>query len=430
MKASIVAAALVGSAAASHNAHAGFHLRRNEAPENNVCTVYTTVYVYPSDIPVPVYNSTLSVKATPSVHYPVVVTSSSEVPAYTPAPQPTKEAYTPAPQPSKEAEPSKEAYTPAPQPSKEAYTPAPQPSSSKAEEKPKPSQVPSYGGNDYSGTGRIVTKGKKWGVTYTPYTSGGQCKDKAEVQKDIKEISGLGFTTIRSYSTDCGVFENVVPEASKYGLKIIYGIYIDAGKPPFSNGANEQLQAIIKGSPKDSIAMIIVGNEVLFNNVCSAENLAKYILYVKEQLAAAGFPKDIAITTTEPVNIWEEKGAPLCDVIDVFAVQTHPFFTSSVSPSEAGKFAKQQLEQAAKVCAAAAAKGKYITEIGWPHTGNSNGKAVPGYAEQAVAIKSIIEEVGYEAVLFSAQDDKWKAPGAYNVEQNWGCVDAIKASGY
>lgn len=420
MKASIVAAALVGSAAASHNGHAGFHLRRDAAPENNVCTVYTTVYVYPSNIPVPVYNST-SAKVTPSVHYPVAVTS-SHVPVYTPKPEPSK-AYTPEPQPSKEA------YTPAPQPSKEAYTPAPQPSS-KVEEKPKPSAVPYSGNKDYSGTGRIVVKGKKWGVTYTPYTVDGQCKGKAEVQKDIKELSELGFTTIRSYSTDCGVFENVVPEASKYGLKIIYGIYIDAGKPPFSNGANEQLQAIIKGSPKDSIAMIIVGNEVLFNNVCSAENLAKYIVYVKEQLAAAGFPKDIAITTTEPVNIWEEKGKPLCDVIDVFAVQTHPFFTSTVSPSQAGKFAKQQLEQAAAVCPGAAAKGKYITEIGWPHAGQANGQAVPGKAEQAVAIKSIIEEVGYEAVLFSAQDDKWKAAGAYNVEQNWGCIDAIKASGY
>jgi hypothetical protein len=49
MKGSIVAAsaALVASAAASaHNNHAGFHFRRN--PQPDVCTVYTTVYVYPS----------------------------------------------------------------------------------------------------------------------------------------------------------------------------------------------------------------------------------------------------------------------------------------------------------------------------------------------------------------------------------------------
>jgi hypothetical protein len=46
MKASIVAAALVGSVAASqHKAHAGFHMRRGGYAADEVCTVYTTVYV-------------------------------------------------------------------------------------------------------------------------------------------------------------------------------------------------------------------------------------------------------------------------------------------------------------------------------------------------------------------------------------------------
>ena len=50
MKASIVAAsvALVGSVAAfEHKNHAGFHLRRGayEPAQDEICTVYTTVYV-------------------------------------------------------------------------------------------------------------------------------------------------------------------------------------------------------------------------------------------------------------------------------------------------------------------------------------------------------------------------------------------------
>jgi hypothetical protein len=49
MKGSIAAAsaALVASAAAAaHNGHAGFHLRRH--PAADICTVYTTIYVQPS----------------------------------------------------------------------------------------------------------------------------------------------------------------------------------------------------------------------------------------------------------------------------------------------------------------------------------------------------------------------------------------------
>lgn len=48
MKASIVAAsvALAGAAAAyEHKAHAGFHMRRDYGKKEEVCTVYTTVYV-------------------------------------------------------------------------------------------------------------------------------------------------------------------------------------------------------------------------------------------------------------------------------------------------------------------------------------------------------------------------------------------------
>jgi hypothetical protein len=50
MKASIVAAsALVASVAAfEHKNHAGFHLRRGayEPAQDEICTVYTTVYVH------------------------------------------------------------------------------------------------------------------------------------------------------------------------------------------------------------------------------------------------------------------------------------------------------------------------------------------------------------------------------------------------
>jgi exo-beta-1,3-glucanase (GH17 family) len=274
-----------------------------------------------------------------------------------------------------------------------------------------------------------VTKGEKWAITYTPYSTVGDCKSAEEVKGDIAKIAQMGFTTIRSYSTDCGVFENVVPACQEHGLKVIYGIFLEAGgaggKGPFSNYANQQLDDIKNHAPKDSVAMIIVGNEAMFNNYCTAEELGSYIDHVRDTLRGAGFPQDIAITTTETVAVWEQKGAALCKHIDVFTAQVHPFFTNSVSPYEAGDFAKSQLELAAAVCPEAAARGKYISEIGWPKAGEANGVAVPGYNEQKIAIKSIMDKVGKESCLFSYQDDKWKAPGAFGVEQYFGCSDVL-----
>ncbi|KAF2467419.1 glycoside hydrolase [Lindgomyces ingoldianus] len=383
----------------------------------DVCTVYTTVYYYASALPVPAANSTVYMSPSPLPY------SSSSTPcaeSSTPVLTPTKEAYTPPPVYS--APPS--SYVAPVYSSSPVYSAPAKPSTSAAS-KPKPSKTPSYGGAG----GRIVTKGEKWAITYTPYTSSGECKSSSEVQGDISKIAGMGFTTIRSYSTDCGVFENVVPACQAHGLKVIYGIFLEAGgkggKGPFSDYANQQLEEIKNKAPKDSVAMVIVGNESLFNHYCTAEELAAYIDYVRETLHGAGFPSDIAITTTEPVDVWENKGAALCSHIDVFACQVHPFFTAKVTASGAGNFAKEQLEKAAAVCPEAAAKGKYITEIGWPKSGEANGNAIPGYSEQKTAIKSIMEQVGKESCLFSYQDDKWKAPGAFGVEQYFGCSDAL-----
>ncbi|CAI9625532.1 unnamed protein product [Alternaria burnsii] len=340
-------------------------------------------------------------------------------PAYPTVPEVTQPAYPSVPQESKPAYPSvpessKPAVPEVPEASKPAYTPSAPASSA---EKPKPTL-----------SSTKETNGDKWAITYTPYANSGDCKTADEIATDIKKISELGFTTIRSYSTDCGVFEHVVPECQKYGLKVIYGIFLEAGgkggRGPFSSYANDQLKDITDNAPKDSVAMVIVGNECVFNGNCDVNELGSYIDYVRDQLVSSGY-EGVAVTTTETVGSWEEHGAALCDHIDVFTVQVHPYFTQSVSAEEAGDFAAQQLEQAAKVCPEAAAKGKYITEIGWPSAGQSNGKAVAGVEQQKTAMKKIMEKVGSEACLFSYQNDGWKEPGNLDVEQNFGCVDAI-----
>jgi exo-beta-1,3-glucanase (GH17 family) len=426
----------------------------------------TTVYDLPS-VPETTTSCTESKQAS-TVATPVMITTKApEQPAYTPvvpeapkpeapkpeAPKPEQPAYTPvvpeapkpeAPKPETPEAPKPEAPKPeAPKPetpkpeTPEAPKPeAPKPYPTGEKPAPKPEAPTPHPTGDkpkptgsYGNSGHIVTNGDKWAMTYTPYAPNGNCKTESDIKTDIKQIADLGFTTIRSYSTDCGVFEYVVPECQKYGLKVIYGIFLEAGgkdgKGPFSQYANDQLEAIKKNAPKDGISMLIVGNECMFNNNCQPAELASYIDYCREQLHGAGFPKDIAVTTTEPVGVWEEKGAALCDHIDIFTVQVHPYFTASISADMAGDFAAQQLEQAAKVCPEAAAKGKYITEIGWPTAGQSNGKAVAGVAEQKEAMKKIIEKVGSAACLFSFKDDPWKDAGALGVEQHFGSYGAL-----
>lgn len=390
----------------------------------------TSVVVVPSPVPETSTSCTEEEHSTAPAYTPAPVPSTSEKPVV-PSPVPEtstscteEEKTTPAPAPSKPVAPSSPAgYVPA-KPSKEAvpsYHAAPPASPSKpAAPKPKPSKPssPSYGAGSWN-----KPNGNKWAITYTPYTKGGDCKTQSEVQTDVSKISELGYVAIRVYSTDCGVFEHVVPACKEHNIQVIYGIFLDAATPPNSQGANDQLDAIIKNAPKDLVSMLIVGNEYISGHGGNAGALASYVAAVKSKWTAAGFTAPV--TTTETVAAWEQYGSALCDVIDIFAAQVQPFFDGGKTASEAGDFAYSQLEQAAKVCPEAAAKGKFISEIGWPAGGSANGAAIPGKAEQKEAMQSIIEKVGDHACIFSYQDDAWKAPGAYNVEQFFGCADNL-----
>lgn len=384
-------------------------------PEQTVTVVKTSeVYVCPYETVVPPKPSAPATSATPAP--PKVETSA---PVYSAPAPPKVETSAPvysAPTPPK-VETSAPVYSAPPAPSKPAEKPSETP---KESPKPKPS-APAHGGS-----GRVITKGNKWAMTYTPYGNDSNCKSKSEVDSDIAEIAKKGFTTIRSYSTDCGVFENVVPACKANGLKIILGIFLSEKGGPDSSYANEQLEQIKNNAPKDDTVMVIVGNECIFAGYCTADGLASYINKVRSELHGAGFSKDIAITTTEPVNVWEQYGSALCSCVDVFTAQVHPFFDMNTQAKDAGKFAAKQLAQAAAVCPEAASKGTYITEIGWPSAGDDSEIGQKASKEaQKVAITEILKEVGDHSILFSFDDDKWKGPGAYSVEQNFGCKDVL-----
>lgn len=62
-----------------------------------------------------------------------------------------------------------------------------------------------------------------------------------------------------------------------------------------------------------------------------------------------------------------------------------------------------------------------VLEAGWPSAGNPNGVAIPGKAEQATAIASIVKAVPDRITMFTYTNDLWKANGVFNVEQSFGC---------
>lgn len=276
----------------------------------------------------------------------------------------------------------------------------------------------STGSSSSSSSGTLGGNGKTpWSLTYTPYNpTSGECQTADAVAADVAAIAAAGFTSLRVYSTDCDTLPNVGAAASTYGLKMIVGIYIgEAGCNNASPDVEEQISAFQAWARWDLVELFSVANEALNNGYCTAQELADLISHVKSALPDYTGP----YTTTDVVSAWQQDDVAslICDAVDYPSANVHSYFTSTVSPADAGEFVKGQLEIVEAVCGG---KTGYILESGYPTAGSTIGLNIPSVANQAIAIASILDTIGDRVVLFSMFDDKWKAAGEYGCEQSWG----------
>ncbi|KAI1128393.1 glycoside hydrolase family 17 protein [Nemania abortiva] len=268
--------------------------------------------------------------------------------------------------------------------------------------------------------------GKPWAVTYTPYetSAGGGCKTQSQVNSDIAAIAAAGVTTIRVYSTDCSTLEFVGGACEAHGIKMILGIFVDEPGCDASNpSVTEQISAIKAWAKWDIVELISVGNEAVLHGYCTPSELAGLISTTKSQLSYTG-----PYSTAETVNIWqqEEFSGLLCPVVDFVGANAHAFFNTETTANQAGQFVKGQLDIISSICSG---KEGRIMETGWPSAGQALGLAVPGVSQQAAAIKSIVQEVGDKAVLFSLTSDAWKDGNTQcQCEQHWGCASVLGIS--
>jgi exo-beta-1,3-glucanase (GH17 family) len=231
---------------------------------------------------------------------------------------------------------------------------------------------------------------------------------------DLTAIAHKGFTTIRTYSTDCSGLQSIGPAARANKLKVILGVFI---KGDGCGGAQSQVSDIVafgKAGNWDLVSMIVVGNEAIFQSFTTGPALAAFISSAKASFQAAG-SGSIPVTTSETVAVFVANAQYLCPVIDVVASNMHAYFDATVTATNAGSWVLTQL---GLIEAACPGKPSYNLESGWPSAGGTNGNAIASTQAQSDAIGDIIAKAGQKTVVFSPFNDLWKAPG---VEQNFGC---------
>lgn len=243
---------------------------------------------------------------------------------------------------------------------------------------------------------------------------------------DIITIASKGFSTIRLYSTDCDVLHIVGVAAVRLGLKIIVGLHVPPeGIPAAVPQVNEIKDWAASVEDAYSIVeMIVIGNDAIFNEYCTATELAAFINYARSVFEEDGY--DGPITTAEPYEILSGSAAILCPEIDLLGSNIHPFFNSDTEASQAGVLISSELAKLARVCEAhdGSVRSAVNLETGWPHDGQPNGVAMASPRDQEIAIKSIIEAAGSQSVLSSWADEAWRQGGDYDefgIEGYWGC---------
>lgn len=250
------------------------------------------------------------------------------------------------------------------------------------------------------------------GVCFSIYEDGqqpGVIITQAQVERRIKILKPY-TKWIRSFSCIEGN-EHVPRLAHKHGLKTLVGAWLSNDKEE----NEKEIKNLIALAKEGCVDIAAVGNEVLYRNDLTLEELLAYIKHVKEALPNI---------TVGYVDAYYEfsKHPELVEVSDVILSNCYPFWEGC--PIDGALNHIQQMFGQAKH----AAKGKkvIITETGWP----SQGRSLKGAdSSEENAIKYFIntqqwaKKANVEVFYFSSFDESWKTGDEGDVGAFWGLWD-------
>lgn len=251
-----------------------------------------------------------------------------------------------------------------------------------------------------------------YGVAYAPYNDDGSCKTQDQVNQDFEAIKS--YSVVRTYGVDCDQVSNVLNAAKTKNMQVFLGIFNLAPESQM----NSDLQTLISAVNGDwtHVHSVSIGNEDVNQGKAQPADVVAATNSGRSQLRAAGYQGPVVHVDTFNQIIAHPE---LCEASDYAAANCHAFFDANVAAADAGSYV---LKQAQSISAACGGKETWITESGWPHSGETNGLAVPSLENQQAALDSLRTSFKSNIFLFSAFDDLWKQnnAGTFGAEHYWG----------
>ncbi len=250
------------------------------------------------------------------------------------------------------------------------------------------------------------------GICFSMYEDGQEPGDnitEAQVERRVKLLKPYS-KWIRSFSCIEGN-EHVPRIAHKHGMKTLVGAWLSDNK----EDNEKEIEGLITLAKEGCVDIAAVGNEVLYRNDLSIEELLGYIQRVKDALP--GIPVGYVDAYYE-FSVHPE----LVEISDVILSNCYPYWEGCHID---GALNHMQ-EMFGQVADAAQGKKIIITETGWPSEGGSLRGA---FSSEENAMKYFINtqvwatKANIEVFYFSSFDESWKTGDEGDVGAYWGLWD-------
>jgi glucan 1,3-beta-glucosidase len=230
-----------------------------------------------------------------------------------------------------------------------------------------------------------------------------------QIDRDLAELAKL-TNCIRIYSVDMGL-ERIPELAGRHGLKVLLGVWISSEAR--RNDQQIRVGVALANRFPDTVAAVIVGNEVLLRGEMTAATLEGYLASVKAQVK-------VPVTYADVWEFWL-RNSHLAGSVDFVTVHILPYWEDH--PIAADRAADHITSIRSHVATRFPGKEILIGEAGWPSQGRMREGARPSPANQARVLHDLYamaREQKFRVNLIEAFDQPWKRYLEGTVGGYWG----------
>ncbi|KAF1816483.1 glycoside hydrolase family 17 protein [Eremomyces bilateralis CBS 781.70] len=203
----------------------------------------------------------------------------------------------------------------------------------------------------------------------------GTCKTRDDWAHAFTQLASLPghFTTVRTFATsDCDTLANAVPAALDTGTQLLVGVWTQ--DDAHFEREKVALEAAIREFGDEWIVAIMVGNEDLYRGEVTAEVLAGKIYDVRGMVRALGVEKEVGHADTWTAWV-DGANEAVIQASDFVAHQGYPYWQGADIANSASVYWASVQATRDVVNAVKPGTWVWMTETGWPVTGDDFGAA-------------------------------------------------------